>query len=141
VHYVFCSCVLDVPLVSHFTISIFGQLHSASLCIVLWPFVSSYSWYDLRSNKIFPSTIENPHPCSSIIGRTTFVPIQYKLYVRHREISMAFELNLMWYSIYKIHIISQVGLEHFTPKNSIRVIHCQSGECCYVVSPHISPTC
>jgi hypothetical protein len=39
---------------------------------------------------------------------------------------MSFDLNLMWYSIYKIHIIPQVGLEHFTSKTSIRVIHCQS---------------
>ena len=36
----------------------------------------------------------------------------------------------MWYSIYKIHIIPQVGLEHFTPMTSIRAtdiraIHCQ----------------
>ena len=38
---------------------------------------------------------------------------------------MSFEPNLMWYSIYKIHIIPQVGLEHFTPMTSIRAIHCQ----------------
>lgn len=121
-HSVFCSCVLDVPLVSHFTISIFGQLHSALLCIVLWPFVSSYSRYDLRSSKIFPSTSYRKPSIMFFHGWET----NFCTYTIYKETKMSFELNLMWYSIYEIHTISQVGLKHFTLKTSIRAIHCQS---------------
>jgi hypothetical protein len=90
----------------------------------LYLLIHGMIWDLIRS---FPALVtENPHSCSSNIGRPTFLPIQYKFYIWHTEINMSFELNLMWYSVYKTHIISQAGLEHFTPKTNNRAIQCQS---------------